>query len=113
MKVGETVLALDLVDSQLDLTERMVLVFLEVSKGDLKDPALESFVGVLETGGTVDESLSNTTNSQPLSALPIYMPSSSSYPHIYPFYLHTDIPFLHSNRGRWKSHSLIWKVEGA
>lgn len=92
MEVGETVLALDLVDSQLDLTERMVLVFLEVSKGDLKDPALESFVGVLETGSAVDESLSNTINSQPLSALPIYMPSSSSYP----LYLHIDIPFLHS-----------------
>lgn len=73
MKVGETVLALDLVNSQLDLTERMVLVLLEVGKGDLKDPALESFVGVLETGGAVDESLSNTINSKPLSALPIYI----------------------------------------
>lgn len=87
MEVGEAVFALDFVDSQLDLAERVVLVFLEVSEGYLKDPTLESFVGVLETGGTVDKSLSDTINSQPLSA-PLHirpaLPRISSSPHKYP-----------------------------
>lgn len=87
MEVGEAVLALDFVDSQLDLAERVVLVFLEVSKGDLKDPTFESFIGVLETSGTIDESLSDTINSQPLSA-PVHirpaLPRISFSPHKYP-----------------------------
>lgn len=86
MEVGEAVFALDFVDSQLDLAERVVLVFLEVSEGDLKDPTLESFIGVLKTRGTVDESLSDTINSQPLSA-PVHilpaLPRISSSPHKY------------------------------
>lgn len=60
MEVGEAVLALDLVDSQLDLAERVVLILLQVGQGDLDDTALQGVVGVLETGGPVDESLADT-----------------------------------------------------
>lgn len=69
MEVGKTVLALDLVDPQFDLAERVVLVLLEVGKRDLEDTALESVVGVLQTSGAVNEGLPNTIGSQPLSAL--------------------------------------------
>lgn len=62
MEVGESVLALDLVDTELDLAECMVLSStLEVSKRDLKDTSLERVGSILETGGAVDKSLSNIT----------------------------------------------------
>jgi hypothetical protein len=60
VEVGQAVLALDLVDAELDLAEGVVLVLLEIGERDLEYPALESIVCVLETGGTVDEGLSDT-----------------------------------------------------
>ena len=54
MEVGEAVLALDFVDTELDFAEGMVFVVLEVGEGDFEDAALEGVVGVLQTGGTVD-----------------------------------------------------------
>lgn len=62
MEVGQAVLALDLVDTELDLAERVVLVLLEVGQGNLEDAALESVVCVLQTGRAVDEGLANTAN---------------------------------------------------
>lgn len=60
MEVGQTVLALDFVDSQLDFSEGVVFIVLEVGEGDFEDTALEGIVGVLETGGSVYEGFTNT-----------------------------------------------------
>lgn len=60
MKVSQAVLALDLVDPQLNLAESMVLIFLEVGKGDFENTPLKSIIGILQTGGAVDEGLPNT-----------------------------------------------------
>lgn len=60
VKVGEAVLALHLIDAQLDLAESVVLVLLQIGERNLKDAALESIVGVLETGGAVHERLADT-----------------------------------------------------
>jgi hypothetical protein len=60
VEVGQAVLALDLVDPQLDLAEGVVLVLLEVGEGDLENTALQRIVGVLQTGGAVDEGLADT-----------------------------------------------------
>ena len=62
VEVGEAVLALDLIDSQLDLTERVLLVLVQVSERDLEDTALQGIVGVLQTLGAVDEGLTNLAN---------------------------------------------------
>lgn len=47
VEVGKTVLSLDLVDSQLDLSERLLLILVEVGERKLKDSTLEGIVGVL------------------------------------------------------------------
>lgn len=60
VEVGQTVLALDLVDAELDLTEGVVLIVLEVGEGDLDNTALEGVIGVLQTTGAVDNSLADT-----------------------------------------------------
>jgi hypothetical protein len=60
VEVGQAVLALDLIHTKLDLAESVVLVVLEISEGNLEDTALEGVVGVLETAGTVDQSLADT-----------------------------------------------------
>jgi hypothetical protein len=60
VEVGQAVLALDLVDTELDLAEGVVLIVLEVGEGDLEDTALEGVVGVLQTAGAVDQSLADT-----------------------------------------------------
>ena len=60
VEVGQTVLALDLIHAELDLTESMVLIVLQVCEGDLEDTTLQRVVGVLETASTVDESLADT-----------------------------------------------------
>lgn len=60
MEVGQTVLALYFVDSELNLSESVVFVVLEISERNLEDTALQSVVGVLETGSSVDKSLSDT-----------------------------------------------------
>ena len=46
VEVGETVLALDLVDPELDLEEGLLLVLVEVSKGNLDDTALQRVIGI-------------------------------------------------------------------
>jgi hypothetical protein len=60
VEIGQAVLALHLVDAELDLAERVVLILLEIGERDLEYPALQVVVRVLETGGTVDEGLANT-----------------------------------------------------
>lgn len=60
VEVGQAVLALDLVDAELDLAEAVVLILLEIGEGCLEDTALEGVVGVLQTGGAVDEGLADT-----------------------------------------------------
>lgn len=64
MEVGQAVLALDLVDTELDLAEGVVLILLEIGKGDLEDTALESVVGVLQTSGAVDQGLANIADGE-------------------------------------------------
>ena len=46
MEVGQAVLALDLVNPELDLAERLLLVVVEVSEGNLDDTALKRVVRV-------------------------------------------------------------------
>lgn len=60
VEVGQAVLALDLIDSELDLAERVVLILLEIGQRDLDDTALQGVVGVLETGGAVHKGLADT-----------------------------------------------------
>lgn len=67
VEVGQAVLALDFVDPQLDFAERMVLVLLEIGERNLEYAALESIVCVLETGGAVHESLTDTVERQVFS----------------------------------------------
>ena len=62
VEVGEAVLALDLINTQLNLAERVLLVLVQVSERDLEDTALQSIVGVLHTLGTVDKGLTDLTN---------------------------------------------------
>ena len=64
VEVGQAVLALDLVDAELDLAERVVLILLEIGERDLEYPSLEGVVGVLQTGGAVDEGLADTADGQ-------------------------------------------------
>ena len=63
VEVGQAVLALDLIDAELDLAESVVLVLLEVGEGNLEYPALEGVVGVLQTSGPVDQGLADTRKS--------------------------------------------------
>jgi hypothetical protein len=60
VEVGQAVLALHLVDPELDLAESVLLILLQISEGDLDDAALEGVVGVLQTGRAVDERLADT-----------------------------------------------------
>lgn len=60
MEVGEAVLALHFVDSELYLAEGVIFVLLEVGEGDLDYAAFEGVVGVFETGGSVHEGFANT-----------------------------------------------------
>lgn len=59
VEVGQKVLALDLVNSQLDSSESVVLLALQVSKTDIDNSALEFVVGVLQTSASVDQGLAN------------------------------------------------------
>lgn len=60
VEVGQAVLALNLVDAELDLAERVVLVLLEIGERNLEYPALQGVVCVLETSGAVDKGLADT-----------------------------------------------------
>lgn len=64
VEVGQAVLALNLVDAELDLAEGVVLILLEIGERNLEYPSLEGVVGVLQTGGAVDESLADTADGQ-------------------------------------------------
>lgn len=57
---SQAALALDLVDAEANLAERVALILLEISERDLDDASLEGIVGVLQTGGAVDEGLADT-----------------------------------------------------
>jgi len=74
VEVGQAVLALNLVDSELNLAERVVLILLQVGQRDLDDASLQGVVCVLETGGAVDEGLSSISDGESrwgLDAVPI------------------------------------------
>lgn len=60
IEVGEAVLPLDLVHPELDLTESVVLIVLQIGERCLEDTALESVVRVLKTTGAVDDGLTDT-----------------------------------------------------
>ena len=60
MEVGETVLALYLIDSKFDLAEGMVFIFLEVGEGYFEYSAFQGVVGVFETGSSIDECFPDT-----------------------------------------------------
>lgn len=47
VEVGKTVLALDLIDAKLDLSESVLVVLVEVGERKFEDSALERIVGVL------------------------------------------------------------------
>lgn len=75
MEVGQAVLALDLVDTELDLAESVVLIVLEIGEGNLNDTALQGVVGVLQTTGAVDKGLADT------SELPLAHAQTYTRPH--------------------------------
>jgi len=60
VEVGEAVLSLNLIDPELDLSECVVLIFLQIRQRNLEDSALQCIVCVLQTGGSVDKSLADT-----------------------------------------------------
>ena len=60
VEVGQAVLALHLIDSELDLAECVVLILLEIRQRNLEDSALQCIICVLKTGGSVDKSLADT-----------------------------------------------------
>lgn len=60
VEVGQAVLALDLVHTEADLAERVVLILLEISQRDLNNATLEGVVRILQTGRAVHEGLANT-----------------------------------------------------
>jgi hypothetical protein len=60
VEVGQAVLSLDLIDTELDLSESVVLILLEIGQRNLEDSSLQCIVCVLETGGSVDKGLSDT-----------------------------------------------------
>lgn len=61
MEIGKAVLPLDLIDTKLDFAESMVLIVLQIGEGRLKDTASKGVVCILQTAGTVDDRLSNTS----------------------------------------------------
>lgn len=60
VEVGQAVLSLNLIDTELNLAESVVLILLQIGQRDLEDSSLQCVVGVLETGSSVDEGLSDT-----------------------------------------------------
>ena len=60
VEVGQAVLSLDLVDTELDLPECVVLILLQVCERNLEDSSLQGIICVLETSRSVDESLADT-----------------------------------------------------
>ncbi len=62
VEVGLAVLTLNFVYPEVDFSGCVLLILLWVGKGTLEYPSLQSIVGILETGGTVNECLSDTMN---------------------------------------------------
>lgn len=62
VEVGQQVLTLNLIHSQLDLSVGVVLRALQVSKTNLEHTALQAIGGVLETSGLVDQGLTNVSS---------------------------------------------------
>ncbi len=60
VEVGQAVLALNLIDTELDLAESVVLILLEICQRNLEDSALQRIVCVLETSSPVHKGLANT-----------------------------------------------------
>ena len=60
VEVRQAVLALDLIDSELDLAESMVLILLQIGKRHLENTALQGIVRILQTRRSVHQGLSHT-----------------------------------------------------
>jgi hypothetical protein len=97
VEVGQTVLALNLVHTELDLAEGVVLIVLQIGEGDLENAALQRVVGVLQTAGAVDQSLADTLGD----------------PLVFHEHTHTHTQKQSKLGGRGDSYSRVWKVEGA
>jgi hypothetical protein len=99
---GQAVLALDVFDSQLDLSEALVFVLVQVSQGHLNDSALQGVVGILETLRSVDQGLTDgldLEDGRGLDVVPVYREQrkrSTAQPIIPPFpiVLLNNVPFL-------------------
>ena len=62
VKVGQAVAALNVVDLELDLTVRVLLVVVQVSKRQLENAVLERVICVFDSGRSVDERLSTVAH---------------------------------------------------
>ena len=62
VEVGQAVLSLDFIDSELDFAESVVFVGLEISEGNLEDTALQCVVRRFETSRSVDQGLADTVD---------------------------------------------------
>lgn len=60
VEVSQTVLSLDLIDTELDLSECVVFILLQVRQRNLENSTLQCIICVLKTGGSVDKSLPDT-----------------------------------------------------
>ena len=61
VEVGQQVLTLNFVNSQLDLSVRVVLRTLQVSQANFEDTALQTISSVLQTGRLVDQGLTDVS----------------------------------------------------
>ncbi|KAJ6121234.1 40S ribosomal protein S3aE [Penicillium sp. IBT 18751x] len=59
VEVGQAVLALNLIHTELNRTESVVLFVLQISEGDLEDTALQGVISVLQTTRAVNQSLTD------------------------------------------------------
>ena len=62
MEVSQAILALHFVDPELDFSERMILILLQISQRNLEYSSLQGVVCVFKTGGPVDERFADTTD---------------------------------------------------
>ena len=59
VEVSQAILSLDLIDTELDLSECVVLILLQVRQRNLENSSLQCIICVLETRGSVYKSLPN------------------------------------------------------
>lgn len=71
VEVGETCFASHFLDLQLDLSESVLHVVVEVGQIDLEDSVFEEVLSVLETLCAVDESLSDLSHSKECGGLDV------------------------------------------